>query len=208
MLGGIGSVLLRPGDSLTVSIDVTGAVTNVAGLDLKIGLQASAGSPPLTPTFNQGAQTSGWFTLTDERDPWHIALIKETGIPGPAEMLKLRLDAPLTAQPGTTYGLEALSALLSDEEGRETDATDRFSAGQVKIAEYGDLDGDGTVDSRDVNTLFQLFLGVRPATPPEAKLGDALPVQPGGNPQRGDGELKAEDLNWLYRRSMGLMAAP
>jgi hypothetical protein len=72
----------------------------------------------------------------------------------------------------------------------------------------GDVNGDGLVDVRDVQTLLNIYIGLQSATPGQIEAGDTRPKPGNDGRDYGDGKIRSDDLNWLLRRILGLASNP
>jgi hypothetical protein len=72
----------------------------------------------------------------------------------------------------------------------------------------GDVTNDGTVNLEDIMLLRQFYLLRLIPTEKELLMADARP-RPGKNGlPYGDGRILADDLNWVFRRALGLESVP
>jgi hypothetical protein len=205
----LGSAEAQAGATVTLPFTITKAIINVAGLNLTLRVTTEVGAPVLAPTFSLGAQTGDWRIAPDEQDPWHVTLVNSVGVKGPAELAKVSLQVSPSVLPGTVYTLEAAPAILGDEGGQERDISALVAVGQVTVPFlYGDVTRDRLVNSQDLALMAQMLLGQRAPNAAELRAGDTRP-RPGTEGRAfGDGMIRAADLNWLFRRTRGLVTNP
>ncbi len=201
--------VVTPGNSVTLPVQVVSGVPNVAGLDLTLQpASARQGAPPLQLSFSPGDQAAGWQSFSDANQPLRYVVFNSTGIPGPAELMKLTVAVPDSTPLGTIYFLQAASAILSDQNGVEQKGSGIVMPGWVAAVLYGDLDFNGIVDARDANLLLRISIGLKTSSAAELAAGDVRP-NPGMEGQSvGDGVIDLNDVSWILRRWIGLASAP
>ena len=82
-------------------------------------------------------------------------------------------------------------------------------AGTVSVPTltYGDINSDGKVDAVDLTLALRIFLEGRAPSWTELQAGDVRPKASDGR-RVGDGAIMADDLNWIFRRFIGLTSDP
>jgi hypothetical protein len=204
----IGNVKARPGETVDIPITFNDSSATIAGLDITLTVTSPSDSPDLTPTFRLGKQVSGWITLADSQNPWHIAAASATGVKGIAEILDLRIAVPSNIRPGTIYQLEAWNAIMANAAGVEWNITSLVKKGQLIVPVFGDVNGNGAIDLADIQQLLNIYLGIRTASPDELWIGDVRPKPGAPMLPFGDGLIRANDLNWVLRCFLGLEIGP
>ena len=76
------------------------------------------------------------------------------------------------------------------------------------LPDPGDLDADGGVTVADVMIELKFFLGLRTPTAHDLIVGDPRPSTGQGGRTFGDGAIRADDLNWIVRRYLGVEGEP
>jgi hypothetical protein len=160
----IGSGTAAPGETVSMPISVTGAMANVAGLDLTFQGSGPSGRPLPPPTFSS-TPPNAWQVHTDPNNPWHVTLFRVTGIAGPAEVATLSFVTAATDPLDAVYRIEPQSIVLFDEMGAKIVATHRTVPGEATViacseAVKGDLTGDGKISVADVTALLRIAVGI------------------------------------------------
>jgi hypothetical protein len=72
----------------------------------------------------------------------------------------------------------------------------------------GDLNNDGVSNIQDVTRALQFYLGLQTPSADQLITADVRPRPGTGGRDYGDGQIRADDLNWLLRCSIGLAQYP
>lgn len=204
----IGSGIAPAGGTVIVPIRAMDSVSNLAGLDLSIRVEVPPGTPQPGFSFTNGVDTRSWYSFSPPLQPARFVVFSGMGVPGPAEVMELNLGVDPATAAGSIITISAASAVISDDGGLEQAGSDLVTAGTVTVVVPGDLNGDGLVDARDLKLELELFLGLRAPTTTELAAGDVRPKPGRGGLAFGDGVIGADDLNWIFRRFLGLESAP
>ncbi|MBW3622198.1 MAG: tandem-95 repeat protein [Armatimonadetes bacterium] len=188
----IGSGRTGPGEAGEVMISLTEAVSEVAGLNLRLKAVGPDGAPPLAPRFRLTAATQGWNVAPDPNDPWHFTLASPTPLTGPADVLRLELTPSTSTAPGTEYRIEAVRVEVSDRRGEVTELAGRTAPGSLMVAPCetrgkGDVNGDGAVDIRDA--IYVLRVAAEIEVPTNGCVRSAADVNCSGAVNVGDAVL-------------------
>jgi hypothetical protein len=161
----IGSATVAPGESATVTIDATDAVSDLAGLDLNIQ-RIDSSSFHISPVFELGNATADWQLFFPDSSLWHVALLDSAhSVSGPANLLRLKLTVALDMPVGITFPLTPLSATMTTESGQDQTVTSDVRPGSLTVVACrerakGDVNGDGTLGVGDVILALRIFVNL------------------------------------------------
>lgn len=160
------------------------AYTDSAQLPLQIQVENLADGPSYQYRIRLNDQYSSAQPLANGHATFHLAL------PANPE------SGPLTV---STIEAEATGPL-------------RLNTPTVRISVHrkapGDLNGDEVVDAKDLTQLLEVVLGMRFPSAFELEVGDVRPKPGWYNRRYGNRQLGAEDVNWIFRRFLGLETTP
>ncbi|MBW3622573.1 MAG: VCBS repeat-containing protein [Armatimonadetes bacterium] len=188
----IGSGSVGPGETAEVTISLTGASTEVAGLNLYLRAVGPKGSLPLKPGFRLASATQGWNVVLDPNNPWHVTLASASPLAGPADVLYLRLTSHPSTPSGTVYRIEAALAEVSDARGQVIEIRSLVAPGGLSVAPCeartkGDVNADGVVNIRDAISVLRVAAEIE--TPPNSCVRSAADVNCSGAVNVGDAVL-------------------
>jgi hypothetical protein len=161
----IGSATVAPGESATVTIDATDAVSDLAGLDLNIQ-RIDSSSFHISPVFELGNATTDWQLFFPDSSLWHVALLDSAhSVSGPANLLRLKLTVALDMPVGITFPLTPVSATMTTESGQDQTVTSEVRPGSLTVVACrerakGDVNGDGTLGVGDVILALRIFVNL------------------------------------------------